>query len=268
MERKSSERMFVRIAGAIRDQLVALKTSRLGEIATRTKRIFADLDQLNAVSRKLDWCVVNQRLASGIRVADQALRIVGSFSYAADELEKAVDGFKVHVPSLRDLFPEVVQAREEFGELQYDRKEQTLSVVTEPIELEGVYLGDFQVELHLPTLGEGRLTGAYRVTALDPHPASCDDSVTHPHVRDERLCSGEATAAIHQALASGRICDFFMLVRSVLTNYNSGSPYVALDAWDGIPCYDCGYRVGADEVYFCSGCEHDFCVRPVCPNLA
>ena len=56
----------------------------------------------------------------------------------------------------------------------------------------------------------------YRVVALDPHPAGSDESVTHPHVRDEQLCAGDAAAAIRSALAGGRICDFFLLVRSVL----------------------------------------------------
>ena len=36
----------------------------------------------------------------------------------------------------------------------------------------------------------------YRVIALDPHPATKSESITHPHVQDERLCEGEGHAAI------------------------------------------------------------------------
>ena len=61
--------------------------------------------------------------------------------------------------------------------------------------------------------------------ALDPHPAALNDAVTHPHVSDERLCTGDAGAAIQAALAAGRVFDFFTLVRSVLVTYNPESPY-------------------------------------------
>lgn len=94
---------------------------------------------------------------------------------------------------------------------------------------------------------------------MDPHPASCNECVTHPHVSDERLCPGDAGAAINMALSAGRICDFFLLVRSVLTSYNPGSPYVSLDNWHGKACYDCGYVVDGDEIYWCCYCENDFC---------
>ena len=76
---------------------------------------------------------------------------------------------------------------------------------------------------------------------------------------DEQLCAGDASAPIHQALLGGRLCDFFTLVRSVLTHYNSNSPYVALDNWEGVACYECGYMIPGDEDYWCSGCEHRFC---------
>jgi hypothetical protein len=47
---------------------------------------------------------------------------------------------------------------------------------------------------------------------MDPHPSSRNNEVTHPHVSGERLCAGDAGAAIEAAIASGRICDFFVLV--------------------------------------------------------
>ena len=99
----------------------------------------------------------------------------------------------------------------------------------------------------------------YSIVALDPHPAACNEAVTHPHVSDEGLCAGDGGAAIQMALANGRICDFFLLVQAVLTTYNSGSPYISLDNWYGTPCYDCGYSMDTEDAHWCEACEHDYC---------
>ena len=148
---------------------------------------------------------------------------------------------------------------EEFDGLVYHKESDLLAVTTESIELDDVHLGEFEIQLHVPSLAEMRYNSIYRIFALDPHPAGSNDCVTHPHVSDEHLCPGDAGAAINMALAAGRICDFFLLVRSVLTNYNPDSPYVSLDNWYGTPCYDCGYVMDDENEYFCSFCENTFC---------
>ena len=259
MERDLCERRLVQIAGAIRDQLTRLKAYRLAGIGSQIEVFITNLDRLNAIRRKLSSCVAHQWTAAGNTLAGQAVRIVNEFACATGDLERAVDVFKAQVPPLREVFLEIRQAQEEFGELRYDSECETLSVVTKPIELDGIHLSEFEIQLHIPLLRELRHNEAYQVVALDPHPASCNEAVTHPHVSDERLCPGDAGAAICQALANGRICDFFLLVRSVLTHYNPDSPYVSLDNWYGRPCYDCGYSMGEDESYWCSSCENDFC---------
>ena len=49
---------------------------------------------------------------------------------------------------------------------------------------------------------------------------------------DERLCEGDGRSAIRQALAQGRLLDFFMLVAGGLRTYNAESPFVALEIWE------------------------------------
>ncbi|MGC9455864.1 MAG: hypothetical protein ACP5HU_13545, partial [Phycisphaerae bacterium] len=118
----------------------------------------------------------------------------------------------------------------------------------------------FEIRLRITGLANMRHSGAvYRIVALDPRPAAGHEHVTHPHVSDQRLCEGDAGAAISSVLQTGRICDFFQLVHSVLTTYNSGSPYVPLENWDGRSCYDCGYVVAEDDIHWCAACENDFC---------
>ena len=171
-----------------------------------------------------------------------------------------VESAKLKSPSIRDILADLQQAQEEFEDLKYVEKDGLLAVTTDAIELEGFYLGEFEIRLQIGSLSQyKRHSMIYQVVALDPHPAACNDSVTHPHVSDEHMCEGDAGAAIEAALTNGRICDFFHLVTAVLTNYNPNSPYVALADWEGRPCYDCGYTMASDDTHWCSSCEEDFC---------
>ncbi len=73
----------------------------------------------------------------------------------------------------------------------------------------------------------------YRVIALDPHPAAGNEMVTHPHVSDEHVCLGDATIAVKQALATGRVCDACHLIplqaRKAISEYLEVRPPVSTD---------------------------------------
>jgi hypothetical protein len=162
-------------------------------------------------------------------------------------------------PELSMLVEELKALQDEFGDIGFDKSTNTISVVTESITLEDVVLGAFSIQLELDNFRELHKERPYHVVALDPNPAATDDTVTHPHVRDERVCEGDGTAAIGVCLEQGRLTDFFTMVRSILTTYNPDSPYVALDSWDGTSCYDCGYTMSSDDAHYCSICKHDYC---------
>jgi hypothetical protein len=162
-------------------------------------------------------------------------------------------------PTLREILGELRQLDSEFDQIEFDAKNRTITARTEPITLDNRYLGPFEIVLKIPDPAHVGSRMHYKVVATDPHPASTNEHVTHPHVRDEELCEGDAAAPIRQSLANGRVCDFFCLVRSVLGNYNAGSPYVALDDWDGVSCYDCGSSVEQDDLSYCDDCHHDVC---------
>jgi hypothetical protein len=169
---------------------------------------------------------------------------------------------------------------QEYDSLDIDLKELTLAVTTEPIKLEGVFLGPFEVRLDLKQLTQAP---AYRVVAPAPHPAAGNSGVTHPHVQDEFLCEGEGRAPIRAALDDGRVLDFFTLVCQVLRSYGRGSAYVELEDWEGDPCQDCGASVHAEDrsychrcdarlceecAHDCCGCDHGFCAACLskCPG--
>jgi hypothetical protein len=78
-------------------------------------------------------------------------------------------------------------------------------------------------------------------------------------VQDESLCEGEGRSAIAEALASGRIYEFFLLVNQLLHTYGEGSGYVELRDWFGAPCSDCGESVDAEDRHFCHRCDRGLC---------
>jgi hypothetical protein len=251
---------LAKIAALIRCQIELHRSNTSREAQAAIDAVTVEMDRLKTIRRKIDVCIAKKWKGALESLGDDIKGLLIDMPSQIQDAERHLDACKVEVPPLRDIFADLKQAWDEFEEVDYDSKNRTLSVVTESIELEGVFLGDFEVQLHINRLGDIRRSVAFNVVALDPHPATASESVTHPHVKDERLCAGNATAAIDSALANGRICDFFMLVNSVLTHYNPDSPYVSLDNWEGIACHDCGYIVGnSDDLYFCPTCEQDFC---------
>ena len=162
-------------------------------------------------------------------------------------------------PSLRDLLGELDQLESEFGAWTYDDSVSELSVTTEPIHLEGIDLGPFQIRLRMGqpiTQLMGRLCW---VEALEPNPAAGNSEVTHPHVSGEAVCVGDYGPELVRSLRAGRVCDFFLMIRSILTTYNAGSPYVSLDDWYCEPCSDCGRSISEGGRYTCEACDRTTC---------
>lgn len=190
-----------------------------------------------------------------------AMRQRGSLVERIDHLVSQLDrrlsalrAVEAQLPSLRDLYDDLAALSNEFSDLQLDGP--TLTVTTEPITLDEIALGPFQIGLHLDRLDRD---SPYTIEALEPNPAASCSETTHPHVHDQRLCPGEGRPAINAALAEGRLFDFFTLVDRVLHTYAAGSAYVELDRWFGQTCHDCDGHVAEDEGTSCSVCEERLC---------
>jgi hypothetical protein len=160
-------------------------------------------------------------------------------------------------PTLRDLYDEIVQLQSEFPSVTLDLKRSVVAVLTEEIELEGFLFGVFRIELDVAHLARETTSAVFSVSALDPHPATSNESVIHPHVQDGRVCCGDAAVPIATALREGRIADAFLALNAVLNTYNPNSPYVSLEDWHGGRCDDCDTIVS--DTYSCHHCDHQFC---------
>jgi hypothetical protein len=247
------------LAQKIRERLKLVSLSRYKEMAGLLDPVVENMERLRGVRRRLRLCCTRQWYSAAAEVASGLARTVRYMTYDLNRLQELADASETQPPNCAELVADLRQAENEFGQLRYDRKNRFVAVATDAIELEEVYLGEFEIRLLLSSRDTAPShDDLYRIVALDPHPASSDETVTHPHVRNECLCAGDAGAAIRSALDQGRICDFFLLVKAVLEQYNAGSPFVRLDNWEGGACYDCG-RGMADESYGCPDCENDFC---------
>jgi len=158
--------------------------------------------------------------------------------------------------SLKDILGDLDALVDEFPDVRWDLKAKSLSVVTEPVQLNDVALGRFEILLEYRNLGRTR---PYRVIALDPHPAAGESGTPHPHVRHDDLCEGDGRAPIQLALRQGRFYDLFVLIDQILKTYNADSAYVPLSRWEGTACPDCGSVVSDDDTQGCEDCQSDAC---------
>jgi len=170
----------------------------------------------------------------GWHLANKVLHrdLVDSLQRVQSEISEALGKVETHRPSRRssspaDIFRDLRALPREFDDVELDFKRQELTVTTDPIVLERIDFGCFEIRLNWTQIGSCRQP--YRVVALDPRPAARNESVTHPHVQDERLCEGDGRAAVASALADGRLYDFFTLVSLILHTYGRGSAFVEID---------------------------------------
>ena len=119
--------------------------------------------------------------------------------------------------TLGDLVADLLALEREFGNRQIDLRCSVLSVETEPIVLEGMDLGRFRIALDWSRWEDDQ---PYDIIALEPNPAAGNSAVTHPHIEQDGLCTGEGRLPIRQALAEGRLFDLFLLIRQILSTYN------------------------------------------------
>jgi len=160
------------------------------------------------------------------------------------------------IAGLADIYRDLLALAAEFPGVDYDLNSQTVSVITEPIQLAGVLLGPFQIRLDVSHMASDQ---EYRVVALQPNPANTNNRVTHPHVNDQALCAGDGVRAIRAALGSGRLYDFFTIVHQTLQTYAPGRAYVELENWFGVPCHDCGCTADENDGCACTRCEATLC---------
>ena len=263
-----NDKELVRVAGMIHEALWGMRKSRYLECARQLSLFTSTLHEVAHGSRKLALALSRDWLAASEQCCKSISGHLSQIPYGTSKLESLMDRRPKEVPALSAIVEEIRALQEEFDDVAFNAEEKALCVITEPITLEDTYLGPFRIALYLDKPHEMVRKIPYYVTAIEPHPAAKDEAITHPHVSNEVLCEGDGAAAMRAAFEEGRLSDFFLMVRGILTTYNPDSPYVSLADWDGTPCYDCGYVMDDESSYSCSHCGNavcDSCSR-VCAN--
>ena len=238
--------------GELNREYLLRNDSRLKTFCQKIERILKDAHLYESAIQQ-NWQVAAKK------VQTRTCRNIGDLNYEIQTLKSHLDQNVGKLPLVSDVLAELIQLEDEYGQLRYNWKEKTLSVITDAIVLDDVPLGSFEVRLFLDRISRLGKDSPYRIIALEPNPAGSNDEVTHPHVSNELLCEGDGHLLIRKALEQSRLCDFFSMVIGILNTYNPDSPYVALSDWDGYSCYDCGYTMNRDDSYLCEQCENDFC---------
>ncbi len=254
------DRQAIKMANLIHDRLHALHDEQARVWDERLRYMCEQTRQLLRLDHSLSLCRRQRWPVAADKLRRRAGRMLVDLNAELTNTQRFHQPPSYKVPSLREILAELEQIEAEFGGWTHERNIMALVVHTDAIVLEGINLGSFKIALYLdelPQLGQNR--DVYIIEAVEPNPAASDPVVTHPHVSRNRLCEGDASVPIRKALESGRLCDFFMVVSSVLTTYNPHSAYVSLGNWDGIECYDCGYHTSESNSYYCESCNRDFC---------
>jgi len=255
----NEKKQLIKIANEVQDALMKLQNNRWLEVLTYLASFANQLKEITSASKKLGMSLTHSWFAAAQSCDSNISRSLNDLQYSIQRAKQLIEAPDTKLPKLSNLVEELVQLHAEFGSYDFDKAANTLSVETEPITLDGIYLGPFKIELQLEKLSNLYRESSYCCIALDPHPAATSDEVTHPHVSNERVCEGDGVVAIRTALEQGRLCDFFTMVSNILNTYNPDSPYIPLADWDGEPCYECGYVMDSENSYYCSYCDRSFC---------
>ncbi len=246
------QKQLLRAAARIHAGLVRRRCNPQWSLPLEAWNDLATLAGQIELARRRGWS-----RAAEVRMDDMAYSVESlqrRLGTMANEIRTQTDSRPLAVAA--DIYRDMVALHDEFEEVTCDLADHELRVTTSPIELDGFYLGPFEIRLDWEKLS---LSPAYRVVALEPNQSSQLEEVTHPHVCDGHLCEGEGTTAIRSALREGRIGDFFLIVLNLLRTYSTGNAYVELDNWNGTACDSCGCYAAADTCWSCDSCGSTVC---------
>jgi hypothetical protein len=147
-----------------------------------------DWTQCRSLMRQVDLRTSREWHHAAAVLKDCLERTLERCSDRLQEIRRQMSGSSRPLPpqTTREIFGDLVALSDEFEGVAIDRSNQTLSVTTEPMVLEEIDLGPFEIRLHWDRIGDRR---PYKVVAREPNPAGESSETTHPHVWSEaRRC--------------------------------------------------------------------------------
>ena len=173
-------KQFVRLAVAIHAQLLSRRGREpLIELPIESWQRCSDLVRQIRRAQLRGWHLAANELLRDLRYTIPSIE--HELTALLQKLPRPMETDRIATTG--DIYQDLVALKEEFEGLDYDLRTCWLSVTTEPIVLDGIYLGPFEIQLQWDQLARSEAP-TYRVIAKDPHPAESRENVTHPHVMD------------------------------------------------------------------------------------
>jgi len=95
-------------------------------------------------------------------------------------------------------------------------------------------------------------------------------SLTHPHVKNGYLCTGDVKNLLVSHLTLGQFLDAAELLRLLITTYDPDGAFKLLDDWKNsmglkvVTCHTCNERVAHHRCYTCIGCIEKGLTKYIC----
>ena len=172
---ETSIKQMVKIAQAIQEQLQSLQAHRIREVHRLTYVVCTNLEQLQTGRKYLEHCASRGWHGAATRLTSKLECKLRDIPYSVEQAIQMIASVKTKPASFRQIVEELTQLQDEFGSVEYNLQERTFSVFTDPIELEDIYLGDFEIRLDVEKLAQLRDSSAFQVIAQEPHPAASND---------------------------------------------------------------------------------------------
>jgi len=194
---------------------------------------------------KLSMVRFNQALSGLQQVARLSLKgwplqnTLSTLDYALAEMNRSVSNFHNRLPPFKkalsqplplvsDIYRDLLALEQFFPGGVHLRTSphpsphpDFISVTTDPIWLEDVCFGPFLLKVNLRDLGY------ISAEALEPNTPQGSSDTTHPHVRSNNICLGEADLAVETACKDGRFFEALVMADSVLHNLGQ-DPYLPI----------------------------------------
>jgi len=148
------QKNLIRLSSLLLDSLYELKKAKLRQIQSVMDDFGLRCSDATKDSHLFYAAIERGWLSSAEQVISRVNRNLNDFSYYLQRFKELVNADETVLPKLADIYAELIQIEQEFGEIKFDSNEKAISVTTEPIILNNIPLGPFEVKLSIDQISK------------------------------------------------------------------------------------------------------------------
>ncbi len=221
-----------------------VKSEEMMRWSRRFIRVFDQRIQINKWEPKVEHKgIINSSVYEKIAtkmIPDLGKDAIQNIEYATNMLKAVAKPNEITPLSMKESIEEIKIINDAW---EVEFRGNRLSVLIKDVTLsdgnEEVDLGSFIASLSLTDPIKG-----LAIISLDE--TESNGGYYHPHVKNEKLCTGDGKDAMIDALSQGRLEDYFRIVETIIRTYNETSPHEELNEW---------YGPDHEDEFFCLSCE-------------